>query len=263
MQINKIETAWRARGIVVIPGFVDAQEVEALRRICDDVLEQSIVEDQRRADARNIAYLTEPRYFIGRESELLKLLEFIADARIVSLLTQIAGETPLFHNTQYFHNPRTNSHDGEWHRDTQFLAHDNELESKRMMQTTGVHFRVAFLPDRQLEYVPGSELRWDLPEELAIRKGENPTRPDMPGGERIELGAGDACLFHGWGIHRGTYRREVPRRTLDVIYGWGGVFDWAPPPATCFRDKDLLAHLSPGARKFFDYFIRNYEASWK
>jgi ectoine hydroxylase-related dioxygenase (phytanoyl-CoA dioxygenase family) len=263
MQIDKIVAAWRARGIVVIPGFVDAQEVEALRCICDDVLEQSIAEDQRRADARNIAYLTEPRYFVERESDLMKLLEFVADDRIVSLLTQIAGEIPLFHNTQYFHNPRTNSHDGEWHRDTQFLAQDEELERKRISQTTGVHFRVAFLPDRQLEYVAGSEQRWDSPEELAVRKGDNPTRPDMPGGERIELGAGDACLFHGWGIHRGTYRREVPRRTLDVIYGWGGVCDWAPPPPTCFRDKDLLARLSPGAQKFFDYFIRSYEATWK
>ena len=42
----------------------------------------------------------------------MKLLEFIADERIVSILSHIAGEMPLFHNTQYFLNP-TQSYEGE------------------------------------------------------------------------------------------------------------------------------------------------------
>jgi hypothetical protein len=85
----------------------------------------------------------------------------------------------------------------------------------------------------------------------------------MPGRRKIELEAGDACLFHAWGIHRGTYRADVPRRTLDIIYGWGGVCDYSPPPPMCFTDRDLLARLSPGARNFFDYFIRIYEKYWR
>ena len=261
MKLEDVAKRWGAHGYAVIPGFLTASEIDRLRRICDHVLEQVAGEDPRLAAARNIAFLTEQRYFRSREDDLLKLLEFIADERIVSILRHIAGEMPLFHNTQYFYNP-TESHDGEWHRDTQFLACDETLERQRMKQHTGVHFRVAFLPDRQLEYVPGSEQRWDTPEELSIRKGDHPTSSDMPGGITIDLAPGDACLFHAWGIHRGTYRPAIPRRTLDIIYGWGGVCDYAPPPPMCFTDPQLLARLSVRGREFFDHFIHSYQRHW-
>jgi hypothetical protein len=261
MKLEDIVKHWRAHGYAIIPGFLTAHEIDRLRRICDHVLEQVTGEDPRLAAARNIAYLTEQRYFRSREDDLLNLLEFIADERIVSILRHIAGEMPLFHNPQYFCNP-TESHDGEWHRDTQFLAPDEALERQRMKQHIGVHFRVAFLPDRQLEYVPGSEQRWDTPEELSIRKGDHPTGSDMPGRITIDLAPGDACLFHAWGIHRGTYRSAIPRRTLDIIYGWGGMCDYAPPRPMCFTDPKLLARLSPHAREFFDHFIHSYQRHW-
>jgi hypothetical protein len=43
----------------------------------------------------------------------------------------------------------------------------------------------------------------------------------MPGAQRIVLGSGDACVFHAWMIHRGSYTRVPARRTLDgfVIFG--------------------------------------------
>jgi len=258
----QISQHWNDSGLVVIPGFLDRREIAGLRRICDKVLRQAIAEAPDRANASNIAYLTEPRYFHSRDADLLRLLEFVADQRIVALLTHLAGEFPLFHNTQYFHNPATLSWDGDWHRDTQFLAPEVALEQERMKYHTGVHFRVAFVADSQLEYVSGSERRWDLPDELDIRKGSQPSRSHMPGGRKIALEAGDACLFHAWGIHRGTYRADVPRRTLDIIYGWGGTCDYSPPPPMCFTNRDLLARLSPSARDFFNYFISAYREHW-
>ena len=262
MDFERRAKDWNDFGLVVIPGFLDQSEIAELRRICDHVLQQAIAEVPDRANSSNIAYLTERRYFRSREGDLLRLLEFIADQRILSLLIRLSGEVPLFHNTQYFYNPSSMSWDGDWHRDTQFLAPEVAVEQRRMKQHTGVHFRVALLADAQLEYVPGSERRWDLPGELEIRKGTEPRRSDMPGRKQIELGVGDACLFHAWGIHRGTYRASVPRRTLDLIYGWGGACDYSPPPPMCFTDQDLLARLSPRARSFFDYFIETYETYW-
>lgn len=252
-----------ARGVTVLEQFLKPTELAALRRICDSVLEQKITADPETANARNIAYLTERQYFRGRDGDLLSLLEFVANPRIVTLLTAVAGELPLFHNTQYFYHPASRSHDGEWHRDTQFLAPDPTLEQERMRGYTGVHFRVALLDDDRLEYVPGSEQRWDLPDELTIRKGPQPTAADMPGAVRITLKAGDACLFHAWGIHRGTYRADQPRRTLDIIYGWGGSCDYSPPPPMCFQDEALLARLSPEAQRFYRHFVKTYRSYWK
>jgi ectoine hydroxylase-related dioxygenase (phytanoyl-CoA dioxygenase family) len=264
MNADAITKTWNDAGLVIIPGFLDRAEILDLRRICDSVLREAIAEDPDRANASNIAYLTERRYFRGSEvDDLLRLLEFIADQRIIALLTHLSGELPLFHNAQYFYNPASVSWDGDWHRDTQFLAPDVTLEQQRIKQHTGVHFRVAFVADSQLEYVPGSERRWDLPQELAIRKGSDPKRFDMPGRTKIALEPGDACLFHAWGIHRGTYRADIPRRTLDIIYGWGGACDYYPPPPMCFSDPDLFARLSFNAGKFFEHFIKTYRRYWK
>jgi len=110
-----------------------------------------------------MAYLTEPNYFNKNSSWLIELLEFIADRKIIEILEFISGEKLLFHNTQYFFNPVDKSWKGIWHRDTQFLAPEVELEKQRIKHNTGVHFRVAFLADDYLEYVPGSEKRWDTP----------------------------------------------------------------------------------------------------
>ena len=262
MNIDQVAKDWAESGLVVIPEFLEQRETSELRRICDQVLQQAVTEAPERASTSNIAYLTERRYFRSREGDLLRLLEFIADQRILSLLNHLSGQVPLFHNTQYFYHPSSMSWDGDWHRDTQFLAPESALERERMKQHTGVHFRVAFLADSQLEYVPGSEQRWDVPAELEIRRGAQRNRPDMPGRRKIELAPGDACLFHAWGIHRGTYRADIPRRTLDIIYGWGGACDYFPPPPMCFTEPDLLARLSPGARNFFDYFVQTYEKYW-
>ena len=262
MDFERITAQWNDSGWVVIPGFLDRGEISDLRSICDQVLQQAIAESPDRANASNIAFLTKPRYFRSSEAGLLRLLEFIADKRIVTLLTHLAGERPLFHNTQYFYNPASSSWDGDWHRDTEFLAPEVALEQQRMKLHTGVHFRVAFVADSQLEYVPGSERRWDLPGELDIRKGARRSCPDMPGRRKIALGTGNACLFHAWGIHRGTYRTDIPRRTFDIIYGWGGACNYCPPPPMCFADQDLLARLSSNARNFFEHFITTYRSYW-
>lgn len=256
-----IRAIWEERGVIVWPEFLDRGGAGRLLRLCDDVLERVFAEDPRLRGASNIAYLTEPRFFGGGVGRLIELLEIIAEPRILMLLERLGGAPPLFHNTQYFFDP-DRSWDGDWHRDTQFLASDPELERIRMAAATGVHFRVALLPDERLELVPGSHGRWDSPDELAIRKGAGPASGSMPGSERVSLETGDACLFHAWSIHRGTYRRGEPRRTLDLIYQWGARSDYSPPPATCFADRRILAYLSPSARRFFERFIEAYREFW-
>ena len=223
MNFEEITKRWNESGLVVFPGFLDSLEIAELKRICDHVLQQAIAEAPDRANASNIAYLTERRYFHSHEADLLRLLEFIADQRIVSLLTRLSGELPLFHNTQYFYNPASISWDGDWHRDTQFLAPEIKLERERMKQHTGIHFRVAFVRDSQLEYVPGSERRWDLAGELEVRKGTKPRHSDMPGRKKIELGAGDACLFHAWGDSPRHLPSRCPAEDLGhcLWLGWG------------------------------------------
>jgi Phytanoyl-CoA dioxygenase (PhyH) len=251
---------WNENGFFCIPGFMDDARASRLQQACDSVLEQVRREHERYGqDGSNIAGLTDLRYFRADTSSVLTLLEFIASPAVLTLLRSLDAGEPLFHNTQYFHEQTSVDWDGSWHRDTQFDTPDPERERERMQRHAGLHFRVAFEFDDRLQYVRGSHNRWDTEQEFSIRKGSNPTSADMPNRTRIVLNPGDACVFHAWGIHRGTYRRR-PRRTFDVIYSFGPE-ETAPSP-TCFADAQTLAELSPHARAFFERFVGTYRGRW-
>lgn len=268
MDLIQIKAQWEKEGYYIFPNFINSAQLNRLRFICDHILEQwfkTCPNYEQAVNASNMAFLTESHYFKSHPNWLIELLEFIAKPQILEILRFLAGQEILFHNTQYFYNPASHSWKGIWHRDTQFMAPDPTLEKERMKSSVGVHFRVAFLPDDYLEYVPGSEKRWDTAEEYAIRKAENgnsPNATDMPGKKKIILNPGDGLLFHAWGIHRGVYDVDKLRRTLDIIYQWGNHCDYCPPPATCFNQLNLLNQLTPVAQEFFDYFIKTYKNYW-
>jgi hypothetical protein len=73
MDFEEITKDWNESGLLVIPGFLDPLEIAELKRICDHVLQQAIAEAPDRANASNIAYLTERRYFHSQEADYLRL----------------------------------------------------------------------------------------------------------------------------------------------------------------------------------------------
>jgi ectoine hydroxylase-related dioxygenase (phytanoyl-CoA dioxygenase family) len=263
---KNLSDVWDRDGFVVVPGLLNAAEVALLHAICDDVFEQwrrAAPNPKKAANLINMAYLTEWRYFEQQPERLTVLLEAIAAPKILSVLKQLSDKDLIFHNTQYFFNPLDESRQGDWHRDQQFGVPDDETEKLRMAQTVGIHAHIAFLADNNFQYVPGTHARWDTPEELAIRRGANgqpKNSPNMPGAVRIKLEPGDACFFSAWGIHRGNYMAEVPRRTFDIIYGTPA--EWATPPPMCFLEPGVLENLQPASRAFFENFINAYREKW-
>lgn len=240
------------QGFTLFPRFLAAAQIAPLRAACDRVLERQRA-GRDGDDTTNIAYLTDGRCHPDGEADRNTLLEFIASPRITALITTAVG-VPSFHNTQYFMEPRTRSWTGAWHRDCQFLVTTPAQEDAVRSQSCGVHFRVALVDDDHLEYVPGSEQRADSATEHAARwqTGSADVDRDLPGAVRLVLRAGDALLFHAWGIHRGRYVAGRPRRTLDLIYNIG-----RPPPGCprdAFAEPVPLAGLSPIAQAFFTTF---------
>ena len=59
MDFEEIAKDWNHSGVLVIPGFLEPLENAELMRICDHVLQQAIAEAPHRANASNIAHLTE------------------------------------------------------------------------------------------------------------------------------------------------------------------------------------------------------------
>lgn len=221
--------SFRHHGYFVVPAFLDPSERGELRRACDIALDRARAESTEEGHTTpKIGLLTGASYFARHPGALDRLVTFAGSARVCALLEGLALEgehdTPHLENTDYYHEQTKRDWDGDWHRDSQFGQLDPDLEHRRILTTTSVHVRVALVDDDRLEIVPGSHRRWDTPEELQIRKGSKRAASAMPGATRIALGAGDACVFHAWSIHRATYRRTPLRRTLDSLYAFG-----APP----------------------------------
>jgi hypothetical protein len=228
--------SFRVHGYFVLPAFLNLTELSELRRACDIALGRARAESNENGHTTpKIGLFTEPSYFAHQAGALDVLAKFVGSARVCALLEGLAleGEDGTVHlkNTDYYHEQTTRDWDGDWHRDSQFGQPDPELERRRILSTTSVHVRVALEDDDRLEIVPGSHRRWDTPEELQIRKGSKRASSAMPGATRIVMGAGDACVFHAWSIHRATYQRAPLRRTLDSLYAFGGwpIRDWTTP----------------------------------
>lgn len=253
-------TDWERDGYFVLRSFATPDECAELRRACDVVLERMLAEGAAGADATNIAFLTQRRWFGADLAPLGLLLRWIADGRVRDRLEPLGPSPLLFFNTQYFHEQARLSWDGPWHRDVQFESKDDREEQERMASSTALHFRIACEPDERLELVPGSHRRWDSAAELAIRRGDARERPDMPGRARIALGRGDACVFHAWMIHRGTYGPAPARRTFDVLYTLGPPTRFGEPaPADTLRDPEVRSLLDPDALAFHEASVAAYD----
>lgn len=263
-----IKAEWDENGFVVVPQLFDAARIRELRATCDDVLAQWIEtspDPRAAANYTNMAFLTEPRYFTKHPERLRLLLDTITDEKIFAVLAEILEGEPLFHNTQYFFNPATETRAGDWHRDQQFDAPDEQTERERMYSHAGIHVHIALVPDDNLEVVPGTHARWDTPEERSIRMGDDgrgKNSDEMPGARRLSLAAGDAAFFSAWGIHRGRYDARRLRRTFDIIYAGDRPCDWNTPPPTCFTRPELLDDLDERSRRFFQRFVEAYRDRW-
>lgn len=257
MSLRQLAYRWRTRGYVVLPRFLGWRDRERLRAACDRA--ERTWRAGRSGPLSNMAYLTDPRWYDdGRVPA--EVLEFVADRSVLDLIEAITDGTPLFHNTQYFMEQRGADWDGEWHRDTQFLAPDAETEKRHIAEGTGVHFRVALVDDPWLRIVPESHRRWDTAREWAIRREREQGSPD--GAVSVPLKAGDAMLFHAWSIHQGLYRRSPARRTFDVIYMTRGTGERALTRKECMPSPVRMAALPRAARAFYDRFARTYRRAW-
>ena len=268
---------WRTLGYVFVPQLISAERAAHLRGICDDILAQWRANDPQtgqpgdKPDATVMRHLNHPDYFKAHPEGLSEILEMAADPRALEVVETILGEPPLFRCTSLFFNPSGIDLDGNWHRDSQFSARDDAAEQHMLTAAgddgSGMQFQIALMPSEDIELVPGSHLRWDTPEEYAIRKaeqGKNNRSNEMPGAMRVHQEAGDAILFNPMALHRGRYRASIPRRTLMLTYTktsepWFDFFSNQP----WFSEPDYLAQLPPAARAFYEPFVAAYEAKWK
>jgi hypothetical protein len=267
---------WKANGYVVVPGVLDVAQTARLRRVCDGVLEQWRRRDPQTGKASDpnatvMRHLNHPDYFVGGAPGLGVVLELAAHPKLIELARTLLGEEPMFRCTSYFMNPLETSLDGEWHRDSQYEtpdeASERELLSRGGEKGAGVQLQVALVPSDDVEIVTGSHLRYDTPEEHAIRRadgGRNNRSNAMPGATRVALSGGDAAAFNSLAVHRGRYHKDKLRRTVMLTYT-----KTSRPTCDYFSNQPWFlnpayrARIPPSAEGLFAAFIATYAEFWR
>jgi hypothetical protein len=273
---GELSTQWTTEGYLITRGLFDSERAERLCAICEAILQQWRETNPETGqpgggpDATVMRHLNHPGYFTHDPQAFREVMEAAADEKVLAVSRAILGEEPLFRCTSLFMNPMQNSMDGDWHRDTQFLIPE-ETEERAFLERgapegEAIQLQVALVPSEDIEFVPGSHLRWDTPEEYRIRRSENRAHcrsNAMPGAVRISLQPGDAVAFNPFGLHRGRYHADKLRRTLMLTYT-----KRSQPRCDYFSDQPWflepghLAGLTPRVRAFFETFVETYRAFW-
>ena len=271
-------------GCIFVPKLLDDRQVARMRVIGEHVLSQWRIRNPENGKAGIddpsslvLRHLNHPAYFVGRRAWLVELLDIVADPRVLETVREVFQDEVLFRCTSLFFNPLEKGRDGNWHRDSQFVTPTEEAdrkmverlaeEVKRTRKQPSIQLQIALVPSEDSEYVPGSHLRWDTPEEYYVRKADGEKHNEsnlMPGAVRTHQEPGDAAAFNAFGLHRGRYHADKCRRTLMLTYTAMG----APRTSDYFSDQpwclepDYLEGVATHTRTFFERFINEYRAFW-
>jgi hypothetical protein len=213
---------WKRDGFFIARRMLGPERVRELSEACDHVLQQvRAASSEQGHSTTHVSGLLAPDYFVGRPEALTRLAAFMSSREVLAVLDGLGrpGEgLPNLRDTQYFHEPTRRDDDGAWHRDGGLAGVGIDSAAAR---PTLLRLRIALSHDDHLEYVPGSHVRGDTPEEHTAIARRIRGAPLASGQVRIELQPGDVCVFDTWGIRRARYRRDRIRRTLDLLFGFG------------------------------------------
>nr|WP_210413691.1 deoxygenase [Leptospira ilyithenensis] len=197
----------------------------------------------------NSSYLTSLKYCKDRD-ERIRFFRWISQKKLFSIAKKLIPTGPYFLNTQIFYNPKDNFKKPYWHRDVQYLGVSEEEQKKIIGKASVLHFRIPFLDDPGLDFIPGSHSRWDTEEERIVRleldghgNGE-----EIYGSKKVPHTKRDLLVFSAHLLHRGDYSKE--RFSLDILYtGFKEnsetvkSFQHFPEPdiIDCLENQDLFA----------------------
>ncbi len=155
--------------------------------------------------------------YVQRE-DVLRLFEFITQAKLRSIIEPLFPHPPKFLNTQLFFDPRTSQQRNYWHRDVQYTGLGIAEQQAILGSQTILHCRIPLTAEHGIELVPGSHRAWDTNEEYAVRMQlDGKTSSDaLSSGRIIPLEKGDVLMFSANMIHRGLYGKN--RFAFDIIY---------------------------------------------
>ncbi len=212
---------YRRDGFVSLPGFLDRDELDALRGDLDRVLAETLpalpAEEAYFEDPGDPATLKQVQRLHGRDAELGDHLRSGPFYQLAKLLLQ---DRPAPQNLQYFDKPPGANQPTPPHQDGAYfpITPMNAVTIWLALEDVG--------PEQGcVRYLPGSHLRGMLPhagsEILGFsRELEEPTAEETSAELAFPCAAGDVIAHHALTVHRAERNRStvLHRRALGFIY---------------------------------------------
>ena len=211
-------TAYQSKGFARIRGLFEESELaqlhEVLLRFHSRWQEANIQFYEARAV--NSAYLTDPDHLSPEDRRVL--FRLLGDRRIERILSAIFAGPVAFMNTQLFFNPANPEQLNYWHRDIQYSGAPEAVQREELARINVLHLRLALMPERGIELVPGSHKRWDTDAEYSVRmeQGQRKVSDDLPNTECVPMARGDLLVFSANMLHRGLYGGD--RFAFDMLF---------------------------------------------
>lgn len=275
MMTNEFINKWDDLGYCSLKNIFNKDETKELLKICNRIKEDSTANDLTQPEGRGagshcMRHLNHPGYFVDNDQEYITLMNAICDDRVLSIVNTILEGHPYFRCTSYFFDQQVEHQDGMWHRDSQFGITDCDKEKERILKLTskparGVQIQIALEPSEDIEFVPGSNKRWDTDEEFHIRLEDdkaNNRSNNMPNALRFKQAPGDMIAFDPNGLHRGRYHTDKTRRTLMLTYSSDPVFDFFTDQPW-FLDDEKLNLLPEKSKAFYNEYINVFKKDWQ
>lgn len=216
--------AFDEQGYVLVKNLLPPTAIENLSKIVDRVQAQWMRENHADYVERrlvNMHSLTSMRYFEDDKTERTRFFDSIASSAVTALIRGMFGNDIYFHNTQLFFNPYDSNSLPYWHRDMQYSPVDDAAQANEQRNLLSLHVRIPLIKEKGVELIAGTHRRWDTELEKNVRfeLNDHKNSEDLPGAVLIDAEPGDVLVFDAQMIHRGNYRLNESRKSLDLCLG--------------------------------------------
>ena len=220
----KLIDQFEENGYVVLRNFFDEEEISLMSNYVDRIYQKWQSENETEIYENklvNMHSLTAQEYFQDTPHRRIEFFELIASQKLTETIESMFGSDIHFHNTQLFFNPSNTERLPYWHRDMQYSAIEDSVQSGELINMLSLHIRIPLIEEKGVEIIKGTHRRWDTELEKNVRfelEGHKNSE-SLPGSELIELQRGDILIFSAQMIHRGNYELNPKRKAFDLCVG--------------------------------------------
>jgi len=190
------------------------------------------------------------------EPQTSSAMEFCLGDHTLGVCAQLMQAEPALRVMQMLCSPIVDYGCSNWHRDIDSISvapFEGLSLDTRANGPGELQWNIPLYDDDVLWVVPGSHLRPETAEETR-QLLQDPCVP-LPGGQPVELKAGDAVVYTNILLHWGSKYTAKLRRTVHLSYrSFGGQLLPHYHLPHCSFDFDFAEHLAPAAQVAFARF---------